>query len=120
VWPEIRSALPTWRSRLGFAVVHGLRVLSAPTVPALMARRVRQEQHLDFESDLACVQVPTLVITGDEGLDTVVPVHVTQRYCERIPSARYVNLSGTGHIGMVTQPDRFARIVGEFVHASHH
>ena len=85
-----------------------------------MARRVRQEQALDFERDFDRVRAPTLVITGDEGLDTVVPVHVTRRYCERIPSARYVNLSGTGHIGMLTQPDRFADVVGEFVDASYH
>jgi pimeloyl-ACP methyl ester carboxylesterase len=60
------------------------------------------------------------VITGDENLDSVVPVEVTQRYCELIPSARYVRMGGTGHLGLITQPERFARIVGEFAHADHH
>jgi pimeloyl-ACP methyl ester carboxylesterase len=119
VWPEIRAALPGWRERLRFAVVHGLRVLAAPSIPSMMARRVRQQEAIDFERDLDRITAPVLVVTGEEALDTVVPVHVTQRYCDRIPGARYVRMDGTGHIGMITQPDRFATVVAEFVHAHH-
>ena len=119
VWPEIRAALPGWRERLRFAVVHGFRVLAAPSIPSMMARRVRQQEAIDFERDLDRITAPVLVVTGEETLDTVVPVHVTQRYCDRIPGARYVRMDGTGHIGMITQPDRFATVVAEFVHAHH-
>lgn len=120
LWPEIRSALPETGRRLRFALAHGLRVLSAPMIPPLMALRVRQQQTLDFRADCECINVRTLVITGDENLDSVVPVEVTQRYCTLIRSARYVRMGGTGHIGLITQPDRFARILGEFVDANHH
>lgn len=120
LWPEIRAALPDVRARLGFAVAHGIRVLRAPMMPPLMALRVRQQQHLDFSEDCARINVRTLVMAGDENLDSVVPVHGTQRYCALIPSARYVRMTGTGHIGLITQPERFARIVGEFAHANHH
>jgi pimeloyl-ACP methyl ester carboxylesterase len=120
LWPEIRAALPEGPKRLRFALAHGIRVLRAPMIPPLMALRVRQQQELDFRADCERIRTRTLVITGDDNLDTVVPVQVTQRYCELIPSARYVRMDGTGHLGSITQPERFARIVGEFAHANHH
>ena len=116
-WPEIYSAFPTWRQRMAFSVVHGLRVLSAPMNPVLMAGRVRQEQEMDFAQDCGRVTAPTLIVTGEEHLDTVVPVPVTQQFRDLIPGSKYVLMDGTGHLGMVTQPDRFARIVREFLNA---
>jgi pimeloyl-ACP methyl ester carboxylesterase len=120
VWPEIRAAIQDWGTRLRFLVTHGLRVLMAPMIPSLMAARVRLQQDLDFCSDCALVRAPTLIVTGEQGLDFVVPVEVTQRYRSMIPEARYEQMGRTGHIGMLTQPDRFARIVCDFVHANHH
>jgi pimeloyl-ACP methyl ester carboxylesterase len=115
VWPEIRAALPSWTSRLRFVVTHGLRVLSAPMIPPLMAARVRQEQALDFCPDCSRVRAPTLIISGEDGLDSVVPVPVTQRYRSLIPGSRYEMMTHTGHLGMVTQPDRFADLVSGFI-----
>lgn len=120
IWPEVRAALGGWPSRLWFGVTHGLRVLAAPMIPSLMAERVHQQMALDFTADCQMVRVPTLVVTGEEGLDSVVPVHVTRRYRDLIPGARYEILRRTGHIGIVTQPERFARVVGDFIHASSH
>jgi pimeloyl-ACP methyl ester carboxylesterase len=60
------------------------------------------------------------VITGEEGLDRVVPVTVTRTYASLIAGARYEMLERTGHIGLLTRPDRFASLVGDFVHASSH
>jgi pimeloyl-ACP methyl ester carboxylesterase len=42
-------------------------------------------------------------------------VPVTQRFRNLIPGSQYVLMDGTGHLGMVTQPDRFAGIVREFL-----
>lgn len=117
MWPEIRAALPSWRARLRFAITHGLRVLTAPAIPSLMAARVKQEQALDFCHDCRQVRAPTLIISGEEGLDSVVPVAVTQRFRSLIPGARYEMMDGTGHIGLVTQPERFADLVCRFVGA---
>jgi pimeloyl-ACP methyl ester carboxylesterase len=116
-WPEIHAALPTWPQRIGFSIVHGVRLLMAPMNPMLMASRVRQEQEMNFAPDCARISAPTLVVTGDGHLDTVVPVSVTQRYRQLIPGSQYVRMDGTGHLGMVTQPDRFAHIVKEFLNA---
>lgn len=118
MWPEIRSALPDWRRRMRFAATHGLRVLSAPMNPGLVAARVRQEQEIDFHPDCARIAAPTLIVTGDESLDTVVPVAGTLEYRSLIRGAAYVPMNGTGHIGMMTQPHRFAAIVETFLHAT--
>jgi pimeloyl-ACP methyl ester carboxylesterase len=120
VWPEIARALPEWRRRLWFMVRHGLRVIGAPMMPSRMAERVRLEQSLDFRPDCERLAAPALIVTGEEGLDSVVPVHVTKMYESLLPGARLEQMSNTGHIGMLTQPERFAQIVGGFVHAHHH
>jgi 3-oxoadipate enol-lactonase len=120
VWPEIRTALPAWRARLRFAVTHGARILVAPMMPSLVAERVAVQQAIDFSEDPERIRVPTLVVTGDDALDQVVPAEITRRYLSTIHGARYEQLDHTGHIGMLTQPDRFARIVHGFVHADHH
>jgi pimeloyl-ACP methyl ester carboxylesterase len=119
LWPEIQAGLETWRSRLAFTVSHAARVLAAPATPSLMAGRVTLQQQLDFEPDCARVVAPTLVITGEAGLDRIVPVEVTRRYETLIPGTRHVTLEHTGHLGMLMQPARFAEIVNEFVHANH-
>jgi len=43
---------------------------------------------------------------------------VPRRVVSLIPATKYEMMEGTGHIGLVTQPDRFARIVGTFVNAN--
>jgi pimeloyl-ACP methyl ester carboxylesterase len=57
-------------------------------------------------------------MTGEPGLDRVVPVESTREFVRLCHNAEYAMMDRTGHIGLVTQPDRFARIVGEFVNAS--
>ena len=42
----------------------------------------------------------------------------TREFVGLVRGAEYVMMDRTGHIGLVTQPDRFARIVGEFVNGS--
>src|SRR5690606_24722528 len=120
VWPEIREALPSWRERARFFVTHGCRVATAPMVPPLVAARVRAVQSNDFRADRAVVRAPTPIVTGAPRLETVVPVALRRRYRLLIPGSRYEMMSGTGHLGLVTQPDRFAEIVSTFVHASRH
>jgi len=126
LWPEIHSGCRTWRSRLAFTVSHATRVLAAPMIPSVMAGRVELQQRIDLEPDCAQVEAPTLVITGEAGLDRIVPVEVTRRYEALIPGARHATLRDTGHLGMLTRPAQFAGLVLDFVttrtssHANHH
>ena len=118
LWPEIRSSISSWRARARFAVTHGARVLRAPLVPAHAATRIAIQQADDFSGDGALVRAPTLIVTGDDGLDRVVPPEVTRWDLTQIPGSSHVTLEGTGHIGMLTQPVRFAGIVSGFIHAN--
>jgi 3-oxoadipate enol-lactonase len=120
IWPEIQSAFPGWRARLAFAVRHAARVLAAPMIPPIAATRVTLQQRLDFRPDCPRVRAPTLVITGEDTLDRVVPPEVTRWYLTMIPGARYAKIDETGHIGMLTRAERFAQIVSGFVHAHSH
>jgi 3-oxoadipate enol-lactonase len=115
VWPEIVAAYDTWPERLLFTARHAVRVATAPMIPPVAAARVRLQQCIDFAPDCALVTVPTLVVTGEDGLDQVVPPDVTRRYLTLIPGAQYMKLERSGHIGLLTRPSRFAEIVESFL-----
>ncbi len=120
VWPEVRATFPTWSSRLGFFMRQGLRTALAPMIPSLMAERIRLAQQSDFAPDCARIRVPTLILTGEERLDRVVPVSSTRLFCTLIAGAESGVLERTGHLGVMTRPSRFAEVVGKFVHAHNH
>jgi 3-oxoadipate enol-lactonase len=84
-----------------------------------MAARIRDTRDIDVETDCRRIDAPTLVITGEDHLDRVVPAVTTRRYASMIRGARYELMKGTGHLAVMTQPDRFATLVSEFVHANH-
>jgi pimeloyl-ACP methyl ester carboxylesterase len=113
--PEITAALPGWRERIAFSVRHLLRIAAAPMKPPLMASRVTWTQRMDFQSDCTAVTAPTLVITGEDSLDRVVPVSVTRTYAALIAGARHETIERSGHIGLLTRPDRWAELVAGFV-----
>lgn len=114
--PEVVAALPSFASRLRFTAIHGARVVAAPTSPARMARRIAWAKSHVF-ADPGHILAPALVVTGEAGLDKVVPVEVTRRYLNELRSAQHVVLENTGHIGLVTKPDAFARVLERFVDA---
>ena len=118
VWPEVRAAFGGSTASLAFLARQGLRAVASPAIPSLMAARIRDTRDVDVAADCARITAPTLVITGEEQLDRVVPVETTKRYASMIHGARYELMNRTGHLGVLTQPDRFAALVSEFVHAN--
>jgi pimeloyl-ACP methyl ester carboxylesterase len=54
-------------------------------------------------------------VTGEDGLDQVVPTDITRRYLTLIPGAQYVKIERSGHIGMLTRSSHFAEIVAGFL-----
>jgi abhydrolase domain-containing protein 6 len=116
---EIYEALPTWPARIGFTFGYLGRALWFPMWPGLMAQRIRLlQQEPNFSGEAVRIQVPTLLVTGEPRLDRVIPVESTREYIGLIPGVRHRMMERTGHLGLVTQPDRFARIVSDFVNAS--
>jgi pimeloyl-ACP methyl ester carboxylesterase len=114
---ELRAALPEWQPRASFTSRYLASALLAPMMPHLMSARVRMQEQVDVARDCASIDVPTLVVTGDPALDRVVPVESTREYVRRIRGARYAMMDGTGHLGMLTRPDRFVRILSDFIDA---
>jgi 3-oxoadipate enol-lactonase len=120
VWPEVSASIPRWPARLAFLVRQAIRAGLSPMIPSLMAARVHQAQAIDFAPDCRSIQVPTMILTGEEGLDRVVPVSNTRTFRTLIPGAELDTLERTGHLGCLTQPSRFAEVVSRFVHAHSH
>lgn len=113
--PELMRALPDARERMRFVSAQLSLMARAPISPGLMARRIRVAMRADFEADARRVQAPTLVVTGEEGLDRVVPVPSTREYLDLVPGARGHVLERTGHLGCVTRPREFAELVRSVV-----
>ena len=113
MYREIAAAHPGLRPGLREATRHGINVMRHMFSPVRMARRVRW---LGGRApvDLSGIRVPTLVLTGDPELDRVVPVRATREYLTLIPHARLERLERTGHLGLITRPEVFCRVVGPF------
>jgi pimeloyl-ACP methyl ester carboxylesterase len=118
MWPEIAAAIDGWPARLRFCAGHLARIAAAPIVPADMAARLRLSPGRALAADCARVRARTLVITGEPDLDRVVPVSSTREFAGLVGGAEYVVMERTGHIGLVTRPERFGQLVGEFVNGS--
>jgi pimeloyl-ACP methyl ester carboxylesterase len=116
--PEIYQARHTWPRRARVLLDHAGRGIRAPFSPAYAAQWIREWQAYDISEDCQQITAPTLLITGDERLDQVVPVERTREYLQLIPGATHTVLPGTGHIGLVTKPERFAEIAGQFIYAA--
>jgi pimeloyl-ACP methyl ester carboxylesterase len=113
--PELVAARPSWPARVKLALEHGSRLLKAPVSPGRMAAYVRAWHQTDLVADCRRITAPTLLVTGERGLDRVVPVDRTLEYQQLIRHARHVEIPRTGHIGLVTQPRQFAAEIDRFL-----
>ena len=117
---EIRAALPRLGERWAFLRDLLRTPLTAPLSLSRMATRALLMGSYDASADCARITVPTLVITGQPGLDHVVPAGATSAYAKLIPDSELAVLERTGHVGSLTRPTAFAAIVADFVRRKHH
>ena len=80
-----------------------------------MAACVRAWEETDLVTACDRVIAPTLVITGEESLDRVVPVASSLDYLSLISGATHTKFDRTGHLGLVLRPREFAALVTDFV-----
>ena len=118
--PEVRAAIPDARDRRQFSLAALRTLISAPVSLSRMAARARLISTIDLGPDCARIVAPTLIVTGERGLDHVVPVEGSTEYLRLIPDARAVVLEQTGHLGSITRPDAFASVVREFLEGQRH
>ena len=76
--------------------------------PGMLAALYQMNKEIDIRHVLPSVRVPTLVMHGSE--DKLVPVEVGKYVAQKLPSARFVEIPGIGHLAL--DPAR-APIVGE-------
>ena len=112
---EIAAAADGFARGIAASLRHMWTTLGHMFSPARMARRVRLLSRADLREEIARVHVPTLVVTGEPSLDRVVPVSRTREYLGMWPHAREATIARTGHLGLITRPDEFARVVAAFV-----
>jgi 3-oxoadipate enol-lactonase len=117
---EMVAALPDSRARWGFRRSMLRALIGAPVSLSRMGSRARLMDGMDLRGDCHRVSSATLVVTGEPGLDHVVPVDGSSQYARLIPNARQVVLERTGHLGSITRPDMFARLVRDFVQEQRH
>jgi pimeloyl-ACP methyl ester carboxylesterase len=116
--PEIHHARDSWPQRMQLAAEYFRRGFSAPFAPMHAAHWVREWKTCDITNDCARITAPTLVMTGESRLEHVVPIERTLQYTQLIAGAEHVVLPGTGHLGVITKPHRFAEIAGQFIYAA--
>ena len=70
---------------------------------------------MDLSAELERLKVPTLICTGEDDLDYVVPPAVTREYRTLWPHARVEVLRRTGHLGIITRPEELTRVLDGFM-----
>lgn len=111
---ELKAAFPDPAARRRFKREQLRTFIEAPLSVSRMATRARLIAKLDAAAQCRCVSSPTLVVTGEPGLDHVIASDAGSAYVRLIPSARAAVLAGTGHLGLVTKPGAFAAAIRTF------
>jgi pimeloyl-ACP methyl ester carboxylesterase len=117
---ELKASLPRFRDRVamyGTMMAAGVR---APLSPSRMAGRAQMIASYDAAEACRRIVSPTLVVTGEPGLDYVVSVDGSSEYARLIRGAERAVLERTGHQGTLTRPDAYADLVQSFVARHHH
>jgi 3-oxoadipate enol-lactonase len=112
---EVKAALPNDTERRQFMRRQMLTFREAPLSASRMGKRALLIESYDRAADCARITCPTLVVHGEPSLDFVVDANETASYGHLIPGARVVMMERTGHLGSITDPQRFADIVSGFL-----
>lgn len=68
----------------------------------------------DFRSDIAAIDVPTLIVHGDA--DRILPIDATaRRFAKQLPSATYVEIAGAPHGMLWTHADEVTATLVDFL-----
>jgi pimeloyl-ACP methyl ester carboxylesterase len=70
-------------------------------------------KRVDFFEACQRITMPTLVVTGQPGLDRVVPAEETWKYLKLIPGSESLRLRG-GHVCTQMQPRTFANALASW------
>jgi pimeloyl-ACP methyl ester carboxylesterase len=83
------------------------------TSPGMLGALYRMNKEIDIRQVLPAVSVPTLVLHGSE--DQIVPVEAGAYTARHIRSARFVELSGFGHVALGAGGSRIEDEIKQFL-----
>jgi pimeloyl-ACP methyl ester carboxylesterase len=67
----------------------------------------------DTDDLLETIDVPTVVVAGDR--DAITPTELARSIADRIPTARYVEVPGATHYGVMEFPDTYAAVIRDLM-----
>lgn len=83
------------------------------TSPGMLDALYRMNREIDVRDVLSAVRVPALVMHGSD--DQVVPVEAGKYTAHHLPSARFVELPGFGHLGLGAGGERIRVEIEQFL-----
>ena len=83
--------------------------------PDVLQRVLDMLMHIDLRSDVASIEAPALVVSGER--DTLVPVAAGAWLARTLPHGRHVAMSGAGHAPFLSHPREFSDHVLGFLDA---
>jgi pimeloyl-ACP methyl ester carboxylesterase len=78
-------------------------------VEAIAAAALGMAERPDSTSDLAAIDVPTLVITSER--DTLIPPEMSVPMADQVPGAQLTVLPNAGHLSNLEDPDGFSAVL---------
>jgi pimeloyl-ACP methyl ester carboxylesterase len=69
-------------------------------------------EHVDFESRLSDIKLPTLIIHGAR--DVIIPLAASQNLAAKIPNSKLVVIEDAGHVPTITRPAEVAKAIEDF------
>lgn len=98
------------------AVVQQVReTISRQRVPGIVGALEAMRDRLDSTALLATIDVPTLVVVGEE--DEVTPPVLARAMTSAIPSAALTTIAAAGHFAPLEAPSAVSRVMAEFLEA---
>ncbi|OGU01500.1 MAG: hypothetical protein A2085_01565 [Gemmatimonadetes bacterium GWC2_71_10] len=85
-------------------------------VAGLKGALVAMKERADSTELLGGIDVPTLVVAGQE--DELIPVSVARELTSAIPSAALTVIPGAGHVPSIESPTAVSRVFSEFLEAA--
>jgi pimeloyl-ACP methyl ester carboxylesterase len=89
------------------------RMLESATVPGIVGALEAMMARPDSSPTLATIDVPTLIVVGDE--DVLTPVAEAKAMHRAIAGSRLEVIAGAGHVSNVERPAAFNHVVSEFL-----
>ena len=84
-------------------------------VPGIVGALTAMRDRPDSTPQLGAIDVPTLVVVGEE--DELTPPAVARAMTSAIPSAAMTTIPGAGHLAPLEAPTAVSRVIAEFLEA---